>query len=139
MARKPVNYTSLGERIAKLAHSQDEIARVLELTQQSISGKLRGEIAISLEDLRTLSDHYNVPMTYFFMSQDITPELLNAWDKILAGPEEVQQALVMASSLPREFTIQLWQIVRAMHDTSKELNRGEAPSAGASKTDSRLF
>ncbi len=103
--------------MAKLAGNQGDIAKVLGLTQQSVSGKLRGNIVISLEELKRLAAHYQVPLSYFFLDQDVAPSMLAAWDRLAAGPVEVQQALALASQLPREFTIQLWTVVRAMAET----------------------
>ena len=116
MARKSHAYTNMGSRVAQLAKNQEEIADVLGLTQQSVSGKLRGDISFSLDDLSLLSKRFGVPVTYFFALEDIDQRLLDAWNKILEGPEELRAAFELASSLPREFSIQLLTIARAMEE-----------------------
>lgn len=121
MARKVLSYTQLGQRIASLVQSQEEVARILNLTQQSVSGKLRGEIAISLEDLQRLAKHHDVPLSYFFLQREVPSSLLTAWERVLDGPVELQQALSLSSKLPREFSIQLWMVVRAMAETLEEI------------------
>lgn len=58
-------YTRIGARIAELG-SQKHIASLLRLTQQTVSKKLRGETAISLDDLENLAKAANVSFTWFF-------------------------------------------------------------------------
>jgi len=60
------DYTELGVRIASLAKNQRELARVLRVSQQTISKKLRGECAILVSDLETIALHYGVKMGWFF-------------------------------------------------------------------------
>ena len=115
----------MGLRIARLARNQEEIATVLGLSQQSVSGKLRGEIAISLEDLILLAKHFHVSPSYFFMDENVSQALLAAWDKVLQGPEELQIALALGSELPREFTIQLFTTVRAMDECLRSIQADE--------------
>jgi len=59
-------YTKLGERIASLAKNQRELGRVLRVSQQTISKKLRGGCAILVSDLETIALHYGVKMAWFF-------------------------------------------------------------------------
>lgn len=121
MAQKKHTYTALGWRIARLAHNQEQIATVLGLSQQSVSGKLRGEIAISLEDLVLLAKYFHVSPSYFFLDENVSQALLAAWDKLLQGPEELQIAVALASELPREFSIQLYTTVRAMDECLRSI------------------
>ncbi len=58
-------YVRIGRRLATLG-AQGELAKVLGLTQQTVSRKLRGESAILLSDLETLARKYRKPMTWFF-------------------------------------------------------------------------
>jgi len=64
-------YSRLGKRIAALGKRQRDIARVLGVSQQTVSKKLLGQTGISVVDLEMLAVHYGVPMTYFF--EDWTP------------------------------------------------------------------
>lgn len=72
MGRKHNKYTALGAKIASLADNQVEIAKVLDLTQQSVSGKLQGKIAVLLSDLEKLAEHYAVPLLYFVEDSVVT-------------------------------------------------------------------
>ena len=58
-------YIRIGRRLAEL-DKQWRLAKVLGLTQQTVSKKLRGEVAILLSDLETLARKYRKPMTWFF-------------------------------------------------------------------------
>lgn len=125
MPRKPGEYTELGRKIARLASSQNELAEILGLTQQSISGKLRGRIAISIDDLRSLAEHYAVPITYFFVPEGVSAKTVESLEALAQCSPDLQEAIMIASDLPREFTIQLWQIVKAMQETLDELGPPE--------------
>jgi len=118
MARRGSRYTDLGRKISRLAPNQSELSEVLELTQQSISGKLTGKIAVTLKDLDLLARHYKVPLIYFHTSPEVTPELAAAWEKILAGPPELHQILAIASTFPEPFSRQLLRIVQAIRATA---------------------
>ena len=59
-------YTPLGNRIAELGSSQRELAKIMKLSQQTISKKMRGEVTVAVSDLEMLAKHFKVPMTYFF-------------------------------------------------------------------------
>lgn len=121
MARKPEKYPALGKKIARLARSQIEIARLLGLTQQSISGKLRGQIAISIEDLRRIAEQYKVPLTFFFAPEGVSAKTLESVERMVHCSPALREAIMIASDLPREFMIQLWQIVKGMQETLDEL------------------
>jgi len=56
----------LGERIAELGGGQRDIARVLDVSQQTVSKKLRGETQVFVADLEMLAAHYGVHPSYFF-------------------------------------------------------------------------
>ncbi len=71
MARRGSNYTAIGRKIKNISKNQSEIARVLGLTQQSVSGKFIGKIAISVADLEKLSAHFNCPIIYFFLPENV--------------------------------------------------------------------
>lgn len=69
MAKRGSNYTDLGRKIKALAQNQTELSSILGLTQQSISGKLCGKIAVSIDDLEKLAAYYKVPFIYFFLDE----------------------------------------------------------------------
>jgi transcriptional regulator with XRE-family HTH domain len=118
MARRGARYTQLGKKIAALAGNQSEVAEVLGLTQQSVSGKLTGKIAVTLKDLDLLSAQYKVPLIYFVTSMDVTPEVARAWERILSGPPELHRTMELASDLPLPFAQQLLRTVQAMRNTA---------------------
>ena len=118
MARIASRYTDLGRKISVLAVNQSEISKVLDLTQQSISGKLTGKIAVTLKDLELLSKHYNVPMIYFFTGPEVTVDLAHAWGSILTGPPELHQVHAIASTFPEPFARQLLRITQAIRATA---------------------
>jgi transcriptional regulator with XRE-family HTH domain len=118
MARRGARYTLLGKKIAALAVNQSEVAQVLGLTQQSVSGKLTGKIAVTLKDLELLAQNYRVPLIYFVTDLDVTPEVARAWERIFAGPPELHRTMEMAAELPSPFAQQLLRTVQAMRNTA---------------------
>jgi transcriptional regulator with XRE-family HTH domain len=117
MAKRGSNYTPLGRKIKALAKNQSEIAQVLGLTQQSISGKFCGKIAVSIDDLEKLSAHFDVPIVYFFMDSAVDAlrakmvsdmlktfdnEFINALGQMTKRPAHVQNAV---SSMARQAVI----------------------------------
>ena len=119
MGKKRGQYTALGFKIAKLAANQAELGRILGLSQQSVSGKLTGRIAVTLIDLEKLAEHFDVPLVYFFVGpEDATAEQARIWEKVLSGPDELRASLEVTSRLPRPFLRELLEVVRAMQDTA---------------------
>jgi transcriptional regulator with XRE-family HTH domain len=70
MARKIGKYTAVGLRIAALGVRQADLAKVLGLSQQSVSKKMRGEVPVFVSDIQKLAKKYKRPMCYFFMGKD---------------------------------------------------------------------
>ncbi len=64
--RQICKYTPIGKRIAALLSPQYKLGRLLGLSQQTISKKLRGETAILLSDLEKLARRLKVPIGLFF-------------------------------------------------------------------------
>ena len=129
MSRRSKRYTELGRKIAELAQNQAELARVLGLSQQSISGKLRGRIGITIKDLEKLSKHYDVSIFYFVSESTVSPDLARTLESILTGPQELHSLVEIAAGLPRPFVIQLLRNVEAMQITAsyyKELCRRDS-------------
>ena len=71
MSRRGANYTQIGKKIAALSKNQTELSQVLGLTQQSISGKLLGKIATSIDDLEKLSKYFDCPIIFFFLPVNV--------------------------------------------------------------------
>ena len=86
MARKIRAYTAVGRKIASVGKRQHAIAKVLKLSQQTVSKKLRGETAILLSDLEKLAKYYKVPVTFFFEPEDMSPAVSKALDAIRSKP-----------------------------------------------------
>ena len=99
MVRKVRAYTALGAKIAALGKRQRELARVLRVSQQTISKKLRGETAIMVSDLEKLGKHYKVPLTYFFEAEPLGQELTAAWARVRRGSAALQDLIVMLGKL----------------------------------------
>jgi hypothetical protein len=125
MAKRGASYTPLGRKIFKLARNQAELAKSLMLTQQSVSGKLNGRIAITLEDLERLSEQYEVPLLYFMTPENVTPDMARAWMRLQDGPPEIMTSLMLAADLPLIFLRQLVSTVEAIARTSRVLTARE--------------
>jgi transcriptional regulator with XRE-family HTH domain len=109
--RKRKVYTELGRKVAQLARNQNELAGVLGLTQQSVSGKLSGKIAVTLRDLELLSQHYNIPMAYFVTPESVTVDMARKLAAILEAGPELQRTLELVEKLPPTFQRHLPQIL----------------------------
>jgi len=93
-------YTEVGRRIAALAKYQKHIARVLGISQQSVSKKLRGRAAILVSDLEKLSTVYGVPLTYFFEDEPSDPEVAAAVEHVKADGGPMRDLVMFARRLP---------------------------------------
>lgn len=51
--------------VARRQDTQADVARVLGLSQQSVSKKLRGAVPFDLDQLEALALHYGVPVEQF--------------------------------------------------------------------------
>ena len=65
-------YTNVGLRILE-GRTQMQVAKLLGISQQTVSKKLRGETAILLSDIGKLSKKMKVPVTYFFKGYEGSP------------------------------------------------------------------
>ncbi len=59
-------YTVLGHRVLQAGRRQVAIAKVLDLSQQSVSQKLRGDTEWKVSELQKLAAHFEVPVSFFF-------------------------------------------------------------------------
>jgi plasmid maintenance system antidote protein VapI len=100
MARKVRAYTDVGRRIAAACGRQREIARVLHVSQQTVSKKLRGETAILLSDLETLSQHFGIPLSYFF-EQETPADLARAFEVVKRGPAPLRELVALVAGMPQ--------------------------------------
>jgi transcriptional regulator with XRE-family HTH domain len=101
MAKRGDNYTPMGKKIYALAKNQAELADILKLTQQSVSGKLNGKIATSIEDLETLSQYYRCPVIYFFLPLNVSVAQSELILQMLSGfHENLMAALNALASRP---------------------------------------
>ena len=126
-AQKKKLYTRLGTRIAALAEGQDELADVLDMSQQSVSKKLRGKVGILVSELERLSAHYRVPMVYFFgeNGKELVrgPEVLAAFERAKRGGA-LQEMVVLLSELPSSTVKELLAKVKASLRGQKPRSRG---------------
>ncbi len=118
MGSRSSKYTPMGRKIAELSVNQAEIARILGLTQQSVSGKFTGKIAITVRDMEKLSTYFDVPMVYFVSPESVTIEAARAYMQILAGPPETIKTMEIAASFDRTFSRQLYGIAQSMRVTA---------------------
>jgi len=87
-------YTPLGNRIIELGGQQSVLAQILQVSQQTISKKLRGLCAISVSDLEKLAKHFKVPMTAFFEAAGLDGAVLKDFHAMFrAKPLEVDRIL----------------------------------------------
>jgi len=114
MVRKVRAYTTLGVKIAAIGKRQRELARVLRVSQQTISKKLRGETAIMVSDLEKLGKHYKVPLTYFFEAEAVEQELASALARIRRGSGALQDLVVMLGGLSAADIERVLEVARVM-------------------------
>ncbi len=122
--RRGSNYTPMGKKIFQLCDNQAELARILDLTQQSISGKLTGKIAITLKDLELLAKHYNVPMFFFLLPDEVTTELATSVETLVTGPAALKGLVEVATSLPEPFMRSLLGAAQALKPTAEFSGQG---------------
>ena len=128
MAKKVRAYTDIGYRIADLGKRQRQIAKVLRVSQQTVSKKLRGETAILLSDLQKLAAHYKVPLTYFFEEEGAPAELAAAWERVRSGPVVLKEITVMLSRLPESAIQRVHELTKFIVQGSKGSKRGRKGS-----------
>ncbi|MHC4502038.1 MAG: helix-turn-helix domain-containing protein [Planctomycetota bacterium] len=128
MARKVRAYTPLGFKIATIGKRQRELARVLRVSQQTISKKLRGETAIMVSDLEKLGKHYKVPLTYFFEEETLGPELTSALARVRRGSAALKDLVVMLGSLSAADIERVLKVARVM---AKPSSGGRRAAEGA--------
>ncbi len=128
MARKVRAYTPLGVKIAAIGKRQRELARVLRVSQQTISKKLRGETAIMVSDLEKLGKHYKVPLTYFFEEEELRPELTSALARARRGSVAFQDLVIMLGSLSAADIERVLEVARVM---AKPSSGGRRAAEGA--------
>lgn len=131
MARRGSNYTVVGKKIMALATNQSELSLILKLTQQSISGKLTGKIAVSVSDLQKLAKAYEVPVFYFVAGPGVTPALARAFVDVAEGFPEMRQIMEIAATFPRAFAVQLFAITRALKETADAYKTPTKPLVGS--------
>ena len=129
MASNVRAYTEVGKRIAALGKRQKHIARVLGVSQQTVSKKLRGETAILLSDLEKLGAHYKVPLTYFFEETPGPPELVVAWERIRRTPGAIQSLVVLLDRLSPADVQRILEIARVVGTSEPSGPASEAVSA----------
>ena len=123
-------YTEIGKRISTLANRQRVLAKVLEVSQQTISKKLRGETAILLSDLEKLGSHYKVPLTYFFEKEASAPAVAKAVEKVKRSPGALQDLVVLLAGLPRSSVEQVLERSRLISE-GKKATAAKAAEAAA--------
>jgi transcriptional regulator with XRE-family HTH domain len=118
MAPRGSNHTPMGKKINALAANQAELSKILDLTQQSISGKLNGKIAVTLKDLELLATAYDVPQIYFVSDPEVTPDMARSWEQVLNGHAETRQAIELLATLPQPFAHMLLQMIKSIKLTA---------------------
>ena len=71
---KRTRYTEVGRKVATLGKQYD-LAKVINVSQQAISAKMRGESDFTTTELAKLARHYKVPVFYFVTPESVTVEL----------------------------------------------------------------
>jgi transcriptional regulator with XRE-family HTH domain len=111
----------MGKKIAMLARNQSELADALDLTQQSISGKLCGRIAVTIGDLERLADVYGVPLLYFVTDSHVDVRAAQYWAQLLQDGGPTVDLVKSVYDLPEPFQVQLQVIARAVRETAEQL------------------
>ncbi|MHC4252665.1 MAG: helix-turn-helix domain-containing protein [Planctomycetota bacterium] len=124
MAHKLRAYTEVGQRIAALGKRQKYIARVLGVSQQTVSKKLRDGCAILLRDLEKLSKTYKVPLTYFVEDGPPDPERAPAVERIQARRGPLRDLVVLARRLPARDQRKLLAIARTLGKQARKPRSG---------------
>ncbi len=124
--RKVRAYTEIGKRISALGKRQRAIAKVLGVSQQTISKKLRGETEILLSDFQTMARHYRVPITYFFEEAVTDPDLAKALEKVKRSSGALQELVVLLSRMPKSSVEKVLALTKVI---------GQGKRAGTSKSD----
>jgi len=128
MAKRRCTYTRIGKRIAALAKNQVELGRIVGVSKQAISLKLRGKAAILVADLEKLVHHYGVPMAYFFKEPQASPELEASWARILCMSTVSHELVCLASTLPAPETRKLLDIAKVLIADTGRLPRESQPN-----------
>jgi len=68
-------YTALGKRITALCGNQHRIAAALGLDRSMVSRKLRGETALTVDELTDIANHFKLPIRTFFAKDDIDDDV----------------------------------------------------------------
>ena len=131
MARKVRDYTEVGKRITALCGRQRVVARLLKVSQQTVSKKLRGETAILLPDLERLGAHYGIPLTYFFEEGAVAPDLAKAIEKVKKAPGALQDLIVLLSAMSDSSVAQVLALTKVIAQGKKEASRRGAAAEGA--------
>ena len=124
MRRKKV-YTPIGKKIADLAKNQVEIGKVLGLTQQSVSGKLRGSIALSIADLEQLSIHYKVNIIYFFLPEDCAQLVTQTIGKLVQRDKYTRTLINNMLSMPDYMVRYMASTFQAVSGLTRDMKREE--------------
>jgi transcriptional regulator with XRE-family HTH domain len=74
--RKVGRYTNIGMRIMSKGGTQAKVAKMMSISQQTVSKKLRGETAILLADLETLAKKMKVSPAWFLEGYDGMPSAM---------------------------------------------------------------
>jgi transcriptional regulator with XRE-family HTH domain len=121
MNRRWQKYSQIGRKIAMLGLTQYELAEIMGLTQQSVSGKMTGRISVRLDDLEKLAEHLDLPLLYFFTPESVTADLTRSMVKLLTTPGDARQAVMEGANLPPVFLQQLAAIAEAMAQSAKAI------------------
>lgn len=120
-------YTQIGARMAALASGQRELAKVLRVTQQTVSKKLRGDSGVLLSDIERLSQAYGVPMAYFFEESALDPELAAATERARRGPPELGELFRLAGRFPEATVREVLEAARVLARGMEEAQEGASP------------
>ena len=66
-------YCAIGLKMARLAPCQDDLGKVLGVTQPTVSRKLRGGFKVTVPEVEKMAQAFDVPAIYFFLPNEIGP------------------------------------------------------------------
>lgn len=130
-------YTQIGARMAALASGQRELAKVLRVTQQTVSKKLRGDTEILLSDIERLSQAYGVPMAYFFDESALDPQLAAAMERAGRGSPEMGELFRLVSRFPEGAVREVLEAARVLARGMEKEQEVASPPSGLRAAEGR--
>jgi len=116
-------YTPLGARIDALCGPQHRIATALGLDRSQVSRKLRGEIAITVDELVDISNFFRIPIWMFFDAKDMDDEVYAECQRMFTYDALALDRIIAAFNIDKRNLKKLGEVadaIRREHNREKE-------------------